>query len=41
MGVGGATLTGAGMQPAIQRGQFDTPPVTLESGGRALNEGER
>ena len=41
MGVGGATLTGAGMQPAIQRGQFDNPPVTLESGGRALNEGER
>lgn len=41
MGVGGATLTGTGMQPAIQRGQFDNPPVTLENSGRALNEGER
>lgn len=43
MGVGGATLTGAGMPPAIQRGQFDNPPVTLENSGNGsgLNEGER
>lgn len=40
-GVGGVTLTGQGMPPAIQRGQFDNPPVTLESNSTGINEGER
>lgn len=42
-GVGGITLTGQGMPPAIQRGQFDNPPVTLENinNGSGINEGER
>lgn len=30
IGIGSAVLTGAGMQPAIQRGQFNNPPRTLE-----------
>lgn len=43
MGVGGVTLTGQGMPPAIQRGQMDNPPVTLENLSHAtgINEGER
>lgn len=30
LGIGSAVLTGQGMQPSIQRGQFNNPPVTLE-----------
>lgn len=30
LGIGSAVLTGQGMLPAIQRGQFNNPPVTLE-----------
>lgn len=37
LGIGSAVLTGQGMQPAIQRGQFNNPPVTLEDLG---NESE-
>ena len=31
LGVGSTVLTGGGMQPAIQRGQFNNPPNTLET----------
>lgn len=37
LGIGSAVLTGQGMQPAIQRGQFNNPPLTLEDLG---NESE-
>lgn len=37
LGIGSAVLTGRGMEPAIQRGQFNNPPVTLEDLG---NESE-
>ena len=40
-GVGGITLTGQGMPPAIQRGQFDNPPITLENSSTRINEGEQ
>lgn len=36
LGIGSAVLTGGGMPPAIQRGQFNNPPNTLE-----MNEGLR
>lgn len=31
LGVGSTVLTGGGIQPAIQRGQFNNPPNTLET----------
>ena len=37
LGIGSAVLTGRGMPPAIQRGQFNNPPLTLEALG---NESE-
>lgn len=37
LGIGSAVLTGQGMPPAIQRGQFNNPPLTLEDLG---NESE-
>ena len=36
LGVGGTVLTGGGMPPAVQRGQFNNPPNTLSTEGEFI-----